>query len=198
MKFKISYDPDEEEVERIPPDPRAFILCKQDLGWAVAVGSQRKAFQYNAHFFGEIEQNRSGRPRMDLGADPWNSPLSACCELGVARELGLNWEGDSLSHKHTVDVPPDIEVRYSVYRDLLRLYTNDDPRSKYVLVRGKIPQFRILGWIQGKDGMLPKYIDREPNAVAHSYLVPLSHLRPFEELKRLVEEDKRYDPYRIR
>lgn len=162
-----------------PPEPYPLILDRWDLSVAVPVGAKRKAFHILAHYLGAFDPNM---PRNDLDADPWDTVISACTEYGVAKVLGKFWPGDYWTRKKTVDIPPDIEVRYTRHENgHLLFYDNDDPAHKYVLVTGKIPAFMIHGWFPGADGLKPETIkELKPGWSPHA--VPIRQLRPFKEL----------------
>jgi hypothetical protein len=104
-------------------------------------------------------------------------------ECAVAKALKLYWSGSVDTFKREGDVG-DLEVRTRSEDWHELLIRPDDPSAIYVLVVGKIPHFRLVGWIHSsvakqRNDWLKPHGGRPP-----AYFVPQSELRPIEELQR--------------
>lgn len=103
-------------------------------------------------------------------------------ELAVAKALNVYWNG-SVNTLRALDLS-GIQVRTHSQRDYdLIVWPDDSPDDLYVLVTGKMPEYRIHGWIRGSDAMqdhwLKEHGDRPP-----AYVVPQDALQPIETLLR--------------
>jgi hypothetical protein len=109
-------------------------------------------------------------------------------EMSVAKYLNLYWSGPFGAIK-AVDVGGElgVEVRtraVSWYE--LTLHDKDADDRPHVLVTADAPPvFRLVGWIYGRDGKLPKFI-ADPAGGRAAYFVPQMELRPMAELKRIL------------
>lgn len=130
------------------------------------------------------------------------NPHAFGAELAVARWLaeqgrGGHWnEGDPLR----ADVDMDIQVRNSEYMDApLWIYMpdgrrkGDRPDHRFVLAPGRLPAFRIVGWLTGRDCMQDEwrvtrgqtvFFDNgaRTRAMTNAFVVPQSSLRPVRDL----------------
>src|SRR5262245_42023430 len=103
----------------------------------------------------EFEAQRLGAqhdPPLDAnGRGETNHVVGACAELAVAKFLHSYWFA-GINCFGEPDVWPNVEVRYTFKKDgglFVRQRDKDD--RPYVLVRGAIPRFEIVGWIMGRD-----------------------------------------------
>lgn len=113
----------------------------------------------------------------------WTNGIFGCFgEMAVAKHLDKFWSG-TVGQIDQTDVG-DFEVRYNSYGDYLRVYEQDKPEKKYILVSGEPPVFQIMGWLYGVDGMLPEYKKRPPGNMPPDkcFWVPVDKLRPMGEL----------------
>lgn len=115
----------------------------------------------------------------------WINNLLGCFgELAVAKYLDRYWHC-TVGKIDGVDVGGH-EVRYNSYGDksLLRIYDQDKPDKKYILVTGEPPEFHLRGWLFGSDGMLPEYKDTPLNTTAgkECFWVPMENLKPMSDL----------------
>jgi len=146
------------------------------------VGAMRKALHRLAAYEGQKKPN-DNEQRSGPDIDPWNEVESACAEYSVSFKTHRHWLADFSSKKKTVDIAPDIEVRFTKYANgHLLIYDEDLDDCRYVLVTGALPEYSIRGWLLGKDCKLVEYYapltpDRPP-----VFKVPQSALRPIEEL----------------
>jgi hypothetical protein len=110
---------------------------------AAFVGSQR-----------QTENIEAGRTN-SYGCDPddgWTPHIEgAAGEMAVAKAFNLFWSGN-LRRLQADDVGR-LQVRRGAghYYDL-RLHERDPDDRKFVCVTGKMPYFRIHGWIEARDG----------------------------------------------
>lgn len=119
----------------------------------------------------------------------WDKDIeSSGAEAAVAKLLGLYW--------YAVDADPQsidgdvsgVEVRHTHRPDgRLILHDKDDGDRPFVLVRGVMPAYDVVGWIFGRDGKKQKYLFKGDGRAA--YFVPAADLRPIEELKGHVRQD---------
>lgn len=76
----------------------------------------------------------------------------AGAELALARALELHWTGDVAPHQHAPDVGP-FHVRQTAHRNgHLPIHEDDPATAPFVLVVGRMPWYRIVGWILADDG----------------------------------------------
>ena len=131
-------------------------------------GSFRPAYSGNDSIYGDIDA---------VGA-----------EQAVAKFLNRYWLAGVNTHQ-LADVAPDIEVRQTPHANG-RLCIRPDklqPERPYVLVRGTMPDYEIVGWIRGKDARRDEWID-DPNKRGKSaYYVPASALCTCFSKKALAE-----------
>lgn len=106
-------------------------------------------------------------------------------EMAVARFLDIYWRG-AASGDYKADDLNGVEVRTTDYSGgNLILRPRDKLHMPYVLVICTGAVFDILGWIQARDGMQPKYL-RETPGRPPAYFVPRSELKPMESLKQFL------------
>jgi hypothetical protein len=153
------------------------VLSRAALEWPVRVGAMRKAMHQCAAYEGakrpDENQERGGE---DL--DPWDEVQAACAEFAAAEALGRVWAGDIYKRKKTIDIPPDIEVRWTKHEDdgHLLVYNEDDATRRYVLVTGYLPAFRVHGWIDGNDAKRPEFLRPLRRGRPPGYFVPRERL----------------------
>ena len=108
----------------------------------------------------QLEALRSGRPDCHGfdGATGWQVHIEgACGEMAFAKATGRYWSGSINTFKAGGDVG-NIQVR-TRSRDDYDLIVRDDDRDEdiFVLVIGKAPTFRVVGWIQGAEAKRPSW-----------------------------------------
>lgn len=80
--------------------------------------------------------------------------------MAVAKFLCRYWLAGINTFKDP-DVAPNIEVRRNTYpegRSLLKVKPTDPDARRYVLVRGQMPTFEIVGWIWGHEAKRPEWL----------------------------------------
>jgi hypothetical protein len=115
--------------------------------------------------------------------DPHASETThAGAEMAVAKALKKYWLAGVNTHDEP-DVAPDIEVRCtSNPNGRLIVRPEAHPERRFVLVRGTMPTFDIVGWILAADAMKPKWLDN-PKGKGLAYWVPAECLHPMPEKK---------------
>ena len=95
------------------------------------------------------------RDRGPASVDAWSAHIEgAGAELAVAMYLGAYWWA-AIDRPGAPDVGGDVEVRQTARVDgRLVIRPKDNPRRAYFLVTGTLPDFKIVGWIEGADGMV--------------------------------------------
>lgn len=93
------------------------------------------------------------------GDDWWRANIEgACGEYAAALWLGIEWTPRMWATRHLPDLPPDIEVRTTNLRRgdrrWLAIRAVDRPQRRYLLVWGAAPDFELVGWIAGVNGMV--------------------------------------------
>jgi len=80
------------------------------------------------------------------------------------------------------DVGEKIEVRWRREQWDLIVREKDHDERAYVLVRGEMPEYEIVGWIWGRDAKKPEFW-KNPGGHGYAFFVPEKFLRPISELK---------------
>lgn len=102
-------------------------------------------------------------------------------DVGVSqprsRVAGLFWSGSVNSFKTGGDVG-NVQVRTHSRKDYdLIVRENDRDEDIFVLVIGKTPEYRVVGWTCGADTKRPAWRKAHGNRPA-AYFVPQKALRP--------------------
>jgi len=121
-----------------------------------------------------------------------NNIQAAGAEAAVGKLTDHYWLMGVNTYRALPDVGQRTEVRYTDRADgNLILRKRDDPEKYYVLARGMLPTFEIVGWIKGSDGMQDCYwIAMPANGRAPHWLVPAEDLKPLEDrMVRRVEQE---------
>src|SRR5262245_62051147 len=159
-------------------------LCRAELWHAAEVGVKRRAMHRYALAKGEKRQDRNEQ-RGGEQMDSWDEIESACAEYATSKYLQRFWPGDWWCRNRTVDILPDIEVRWTKYSESghLLLYDSDLPDFRYVLVTGSIPTYSLLGWLYGHEAMRPEFRRSLKPGRPEMFVVGREQLRPIEDLK---------------
>lgn len=105
-------------------------------------------------------------------------------ELAVAIALGLprpDVEREAFRTAHDVGGLVDVRTRSKHWYDL-PLYEKDPHDRIFILVTGRIPNFRLRGWILARDGKREEFYKKLNNDRPPGWFVPASNLRPMSEL----------------
>lgn len=114
----------------------------------------------------------------------WSEDIEgACGELAVAKFLGIYWNGSVNTFK-APDLPNGIQVRTRSKHDYdLIVRTGDPDNERFILVTGRCPEFRIQGWLYGRDAKQDQFrqtFGGRPEA----FFVPVDHLNPMDTFMR--------------
>jgi hypothetical protein len=158
-------------------------LSNAEIWRAAQVGAWR---QCDALRKGHVAFN-GGRSRLS----PWEAHIEgAGAELVVAKFLNLYWDcyAEDLT-KIKADVGTSVEVRsaYELSKNLLcqkKDFRQKKWNNPFVLVLGKIPALRIVGWAYGWEVMQNPYWDVSLPRPAWNY--PQSSLKPVSDLKAVL------------
>lgn len=133
-----------------------------------------------ASYVGAMRQDEALR----LGLTRWpggkpalqNNKDASGAEMAVGRYEGAYWYA-GINTFDWPDVYPDIEVRQTDDPNgSLIIRPGSDRSRNYYLVRGTMPNYDIVGWINAAEGMNPKWL-RDPGDHGPAYFVPASALR---------------------
>jgi hypothetical protein len=98
-------------------------------------------------------------------------------ELAFAKFIGAFWSG-SMGDLRADDVQTwQVRTRSLHYGQLI-LHPHDPDDRRFVLVRGVVPAFTIVGWILGADGKRPEFW-ADPAGGRPAFFVPETALHRF-------------------
>jgi hypothetical protein len=103
--------------------------------------------------------------------------MGACAEMAVAKLLNRYWSASVDTYTRGADVGKVIQVRWRSkdhYRLIVR--PHDKEEHFYFLVRGRAPEFNVVGFIRGKDAKRQEWYE-EHGGYAGAYFVPDKALR---------------------
>lgn len=128
-----------------------------------------------------LSNNR--KRRFTKGPTSWEAHvLGALGEAVAAKSLGVYWVGGVCTFKNEGDVGR-LEVRTRSRHDYELIIRDDDPDDRpYILVTGEGPEFRVHGWIMGKDARRDEW-RQDHGGYEPAYFVPQAALRGLWELK---------------
>ena len=161
---------------------------KFDLGKGIIVEIPKHKVELAKHW-GGIRFERGKKLRAKHGQSKKSHTLdieiqSCGAEITVAHFTGAKWREKGIDDG--VDVPPDIQVRWTPLEKgklIIHPPPGDRKDVRFVLVVGKMPYQRVAGWVSAGGGMIPKYWTNFGHADRpHCYGVPQSELNPIDEL----------------
>lgn len=114
--------------------------------------------------------------------DSWTVDIEgAGAEMAVAKYRNVFWMGSIGKFKKENDVF-GVEVRSTTLeRGSLIIREGDQDDAKFILVVGKLPHKKIIGWIYGKEAKQSKWL-RSPNGREPAYFVPQDVLKDLNTL----------------
>lgn len=130
-------------------------------------------------------KNRLGRlngPRQDDRG--WQIDIAgAIGEMACAKYLNLKDQVFVYNDNYgKFDLPPNIDVKTALgHNRRLPIFLDEDPLKLFVFATYAYEVIRLQGWILGRDGMRPEFIDN-PVGRGNSYYVPKFALKPMHEL----------------
>jgi hypothetical protein len=108
--------------------------------------------------------------------NPWDIHIEgAAAEAAYSKLVDKFWTGSVNTFK-AADVGDYVQVRHSKHENrrlIVRPGDNDD--HYFVFVTGKIPNFKVHGWILGRNAKDKQYWDT-PNGGSPCYMVPIKDL----------------------
>jgi hypothetical protein len=131
-----------------------------------------------------IKALRSGLPDRHGfdGTDGWTIHIEgAAGEMAVSKALDRYWGAPVNTFKAGGDVG-EVQVRTRSRHDYELLVRPDDRDADvYVHVTGRVPAFRVHGWLSGQEAKRPEYL-RAHGGRPPAYFVPTDALHPIETL----------------
>ena len=129
-----------------------------------------------------------GHPPLDL----WGLDVeSAGAEAAVAKLLGKYWESVHPNPGLLCGDVGNIQVRSTTRPDGRLIIRQQDKRdAPFVLVRGSMPAYDVVGWIIGADAMRDEYRNPGDGRPGVAFFVPAEKLKPIETLSREVAAPK--------
>jgi hypothetical protein len=128
----------------------------------------------------QLEALRKGLPdKHGYEGDGWGIHIEgALGELALAKFLGVYWDGSVNTFKTKGDLG-ETEVRTRSRSDYDLIVREDDREDAvYVLVVGKAPAYRVVGWMLGKEAKQDRWV-RTYGGRTPAYFVPQAALHPF-------------------
>lgn len=116
-----------------------------------------------------------------LKESSWDMDVeSSCAEAAVAKHLKSFWLG-ALDTFKDADVGNNVQVRHTKLENGRLIVRQGDPIDHvYILVVGKAPKFKLVGFISGHEAMQEEYLDA-PSGRELAYFIPQGDLTPMEE-----------------
>jgi len=109
------------------------------------------------------------------GANQWENEIqSAAAEMAVGKALGRYWDGSVNTFKRG-DVG-DVQVRWTAWPNgHLQIRPGDADDDTFILVRGSIPKFTVVGWFVAREAKRPDW-EWDDNGRPTIYRVPNDQL----------------------
>jgi hypothetical protein len=155
-------------------------LTSDELWQAVVVGAQRR--------IACITRRKTAQHYDDPQGQEWSTEIEACAaELAVAKWRNVYWSGGVFdAGRAEYDAGEGRQVRHTAHpRGRLIIYPEDNPQDKVMLVTGKSPVYRLVGWLfageaqqVGKDH---EWWLKPDNKRSPSWWVPQDKLRSFNQ-----------------
>lgn len=139
-------------------------LTQPELQHALHVGGTR---HIEALLEGRQDQHGAKKAK-----DVWGLHIEgACGELAFSKATGRYWSGPVGNFKEA-DVGDRVQVRTRTHhnQDLI-VREGDNPSHAYALVTGRAPEFRVHGWIWGRDAKQPRWL-RDYGGHGPAFFVP--------------------------
>ncbi len=113
--------------------------------------------------------------------DAWDKDIEgACGEIAVAKALGIYWNG-SIGDL-AVDVGPYQVRTTGLEHGCLMLHKKDEDDKQFILVTGRAPRMRIVGWIFAGDGKRDEWWKDPTRKGRPAWFVPQAALKDFATL----------------
>lgn len=107
----------------------------------------------------------------------YNHIESAGAEKAVAKLLNIDWPASiNCFNQGVADVGRNTEVRYRTKDEYDLLVRPRDPDERiYVLVRGALPDYEIIGWMRGQEAKQDRFLSN-PGGNGECFLIPETEL----------------------
>ena len=150
---------------------KTVTLTKIELMVAGLVGSMRSVSS-----MGRLVQKKySNESQWQIDGD------GAAAEMAFAKWMNVYYEPTVNTFK-----APDVgvlQIRSTRHEHGKLIIRSKDVKDEaFVLVVNRVPEFDIVGWIQGSDAKQDKYLYDPNNINSPAWFVPQDALRPMEEL----------------
>lgn len=133
---------------------------------------------------GESKANNRADNHGFNGDGAWDVEIEGCAaEMAYSKYRGVYWSGSVCSFKGA-DSGSNVQIRHTEIQKgslIVRECDNDD--HYYVLVVGKAPVMRVVGYIQGRFAKDKRFL-KAPNGRDPAYFVPQSELKKIPPGKR--------------
>jgi len=153
-----------------------IVLSCREAELAVWEGGRRRLRRIYGKASGDLFQR----------AQPFDRDVEGVgAELAVARYLNLYWTPSEGAQPPTLGDVGEFEVRWTAHEDgHLTVRSNTPDARKCVLVVGRIPEFRICGWMLAGDAKQGRYRREFENARGRlaGFWVPQGDLHSFEQV----------------
>jgi len=141
-----------------------------------------------------VEALRDARPDANGRSDDdgWTAHVEgACGELAVAKVLDVYWQPSVNTFKRGGDVGLyQVRTRSRATYELI-VREDDDDDATFILVRGRSPQFSVVGWIRGADAKRLDWLQTHGDRPA-AYFVPDAALSPMGLLRPEARVEARF------
>jgi len=118
--------------------------------------------------------------KVERGDPVDNDVQAAAAEMAAGKALNQYW-GAGVNTFRQPDIGRNIEVRRTPYPNgKLRVAPKDRDDRPFVLVRGTVPDFEVVGWIYGRDAKQECW-KGNPHNDGDVYLVPQEALQAFDD-----------------
>lgn len=150
---------------------QVVVLTISEIQIAATIGATR-----------QIESMRQGLKDSHgyNGNETWDVHIEgAAAELAFCKFRGRYWNAPVNNFKEA-DVGQNVQVRATKYNNgslIVRKGDNDD--HYYILLTGRVPNFRVVGWITGAEAKNPDWLETKGNSREPAYFVPQSALNGF-------------------
>lgn len=105
----------------------------------------------------------------------------ACGELAFAKFKGIYWDGsvNKMGHPDFIIKGFSIEIKTTNKNNGLIVRPDTPVEYRFVLVKGRTPNFNIVGWISGEDARNVGEFTDNGNGRPPAYFVPEDRLNKF-------------------
>ena len=158
-------------------------LTWAEMMLAYHVAAQRRIMNMKKGLAGKYgAPEKEGSEELDI--------VSTRGEMAVAKGLNLYWSG-SVGDYGAIDVGGLVEVRTRTQNwHSLILHKADKDHLPYVLVdASKTPNFRLVGWLLGKDGKKDQYWSDPSKKNRHAFFVKQEYLLPMNEIFGIINKN---------